>query len=339
MYTLLQIVISVIVVYLIFSTMVMVIVEWLSTVVQLRGKMLKKAILDLFKDGKIQETTLGQTILDHPRILGAYGKATKRLATYIPASSIASALIDSVGEKNGNAQNSVQNSYNNYLQGIDTTVIGDQAKSLLTSIANRSKDIETLGTSIEKWFDESMDRLAGAYKRKIWYITMAVSVAITLIFNVDTVHIIRVVKEDPIVRQRLNDLGDQLLVDSAFKQVVFINDPALDYREDYEDDSSVTEFDSVTVISENEAITEATGSKSDEQIKKLNFMNKLIGDADLPIGWGIKKDISLIWTILGWLMTAAALTAGAPFWFDLLKNLVNIRKAGPKPVSLTSSSK
>ncbi|RAJ07023.1 hypothetical protein LX64_02152 [Chitinophaga skermanii] len=35
--------------------------------------------------------------------------------------------------------------------------------------------------------------------------------------------------------------------------------------------------------------------------------------------------------LLGWIITALALTLGAPFWFDLLKKLVNLRNAGIKP--------
>ncbi len=33
----------------------------------------------------------------------------------------------------------------------------------------------------------------------------------------------------------------------------------------------------------------------------------------------------------GWIMTALAVSLGAPFWFDLLQSFVNIRNAGAKP--------
>lgn len=35
--------------------------------------------------------------------------------------------------------------------------------------------------------------------------------------------------------------------------------------------------------------------------------------------------------LLGWLLTIAAISLGAPFWFDILKGLVNIRNAGVSP--------
>jgi hypothetical protein len=53
----------------------------------------------------------------------------------------------------------------------------------------------------------------------------------------------------------------------------------------------------------------------------------------LPIGWyGCPTDTAG-WALrlLGWLVTAFALTLGTPFWFDLLTQFVNLRAAGPKP--------
>jgi hypothetical protein len=38
-------------------------------------------------------------------------------------------------------------------------------------------------------------------------------------------------------------------------------------------------------------------------------------------------------TLLGWLITAIAAVFGAPFWFDLLGKLVQLRGAGPKPIA------
>ena len=39
--------------------------------------------------------------------------------------------------------------------------------------------------------------------------------------------------------------------------------------------------------------------------------------------------------VLGWLLTALALALGAPFWFDFLNRLVNIRHGMRKPEEAT----
>jgi len=46
-----------------------------------------------------------------------------------------------------------------------------------------------------------------------------------------------------------------------------------------------------------------------------------------------------VWTVLiGWLIAAAFISFGAPFWFDLLGKFVNIRRAGIKPADSTVHS-
>jgi hypothetical protein len=64
--------------------------------------------------------------------------------------------------------------------------------------------------------------------------------------------------------------------------------------------------------------------------------NKSLGM--LPIGWSSAEippngASSWLWLtkVAGWLLTALALSLGAPFWFDLLNKLVNIRHGMTKP--------
>jgi hypothetical protein len=38
-----------------------------------------------------------------------------------------------------------------------------------------------------------------------------------------------------------------------------------------------------------------------------------------------------LYTLGGWLLTAIAVSLGAPFWFDMLNNFVNLRINGAKP--------
>jgi hypothetical protein len=48
------------------------------------------------------------------------------------------------------------------------------------------------------------------------------------------------------------------------------------------------------------------------------------------------------YSIFGWLITALAISLGAPFWFDLLNKFINLRNAGKNPdnpaVQTTKSS-
>jgi len=48
-----------------------------------------------------------------------------------------------------------------------------------------------------------------------------------------------------------------------------------------------------------------------------------ISQSDDPLGWLFK--------VVGLLLTAFAVSQGAPFWFDTLNKLVNVRSTGDPP--------
>jgi hypothetical protein len=52
----------------------------------------------------------------------------------------------------------------------------------------------------------------------------------------------------------------------------------------------------------------------------------------LPVGWTKESLAGFSWVVpFGWLITALSALFGAPFWFDLLQRLVNLRGTGGKP--------
>jgi hypothetical protein len=65
-----------------------------------------------------------------------------------------------------------------------------------------------------------------------------------------------------------------------------------------------------------------------------------ISTVSLPIGWSeFPKPNQLPIIILGWLITAFAVSLGAPFWFDLLNKFVNVRASGKAPEEQPKSPK
>lgn len=88
--------------------------------------------------------------------------------------------------------------------------------------------------------------------------------------------------------------------------------------------------------SSEEDIAQRDFQQSLDQLKSL--LNNEIAEVKQPLGlgWG-EEPISELGTydwlskILGFILTALAVSLGAPFWFDLLKKLVNIRSSGARP--------
>ena len=58
--------------------------------------------------------------------------------------------------------------------------------------------------------------------------------------------------------------------------------------------------------------------------------SNLVSLEAFPIGWSVypKSASSWIMAVLGWLITIAAISLGAPFWFDLLGKVANLRGSG-----------
>lgn len=73
--------------------------------------------------------------------------------------------------------------------------------------------------------------------------------------------------------------------------------------------------------------TAAIGDDSLEQLQSfpIGWRTDSDGDIILPDGW-----LAWIATLIGWLITVAAVSLGAPFWFDLLGKVANLRGSGGK---------
>jgi hypothetical protein len=59
--------------------------------------------------------------------------------------------------------------------------------------------------------------------------------------------------------------------------------------------------------------------------QELERLNGRIVSLGLPIGWESNSPINIWTAIPGWLMSIAAISLGAPFWFDLLTKLMKLR--------------
>lgn len=68
---------------------------------------------------------------------------------------------------------------------------------------------------------------------------------------------------------------------------------------------------------------DAIGMKAEE-------VKALLDSMPIPMGWQFSFN-PWYCGIVGWIITAVAISLGAPFWFDPLQKVVNIRAAGPKP--------
>jgi len=150
--------------------------------------------------------------------------------------------------------------------------------------------------ALERWFDDAMDRVSGWYKRKAKWISLGIAAVVVAGLNVSALRVADHLSAEPTVRA------------------------------------------AVVAKAEAAASKGKGGGEKDLEEAGRNMENavKDLEDLHLPIFWAAPNvpewtvtDVGL--TIAGWAVTIFAVSLGAPFWFDALGRLSNLRMAGKKP--------
>jgi hypothetical protein len=161
-------------------------------------------------------------------------------------------------------------------------------------------DLEKLDTlfsqlqrQIEIWFNNSMERVSGWYKRRVQACTIGVAVIVSVALNVDSVMITRHLAQDSALRSVI-----------AAEAAQMVQQPAPDAQS-------------------------PAGVSVKSRLRDIDALGIPLGwpnpdGAPSGFTWYLAK-------ILGILLTAGAASLGAPFWFDVLNRFISIRSAGKAP--------
>ncbi len=295
--------IGMILVYLFLSLICSVITEWFSRRLELRAKNLEEGIRSLLSDPGGNGHSL--KLFHHPLIKGLSKNGNK--PSYIPSSLFALALMDIIAPsdstKGPRTIGDLRKGVGNLPDGLRETV-----SSLLDDAENSLKKARE---NFEKWFDEGMDRVSGWYKRESKKIIFACALAVTLILNADTVSITQTLFRDPTIRAGLVATAQEIAKKPAN------NNPADEQK-------------NITLVR--------------EEMNRLQFPLGWTKDSIATLGW--TKDSFNIWNAfwrtlikaIGLFLTGLAVSIGAPFWFDILNKIVNLRSTGTKPGKMAAAS-
>lgn len=188
--------------------------------------------------------------------------------------------------------------------------------------------LQVLRNNIESWFNDTMDRLSGRYKRRAQWIAFLLGLGIAAFLNIDTINISNQLWREPIVRQAISANAAQLLAQSGQTTPPAITDLVLALQDQFLSVSLPLgwTFDNRnTLAGQACAFAPAPGATFG-----LSWGGGCLRPVDaLPGGsswiWSVSK-------LAGVLITGLATTQGSSFWFDVLVKIVNVRGAGIKPV-------
>lgn len=188
---------------------------------------------------------------------------------------------------------------------IGKNATGQTQTALLALVDAAGDDIVKARENIEDWYNSSMDRVSGWYKRRAHAIILLLGLVVAIALNADSIYIIRTLANDSTLRSSLVAAAQEYAKEPPTEE-------------------------------------ESAEDKFSTNIKEIK-------DLGLPIGWTtdatdvVRRNPGLPWRApsfgswlkdwarlfywhwLGWIITAAAISQGAPFWFDLLNRFIVIR--------------
>lgn len=228
--------------------------------------------------------------------------------------------------------------------------IAEETLSYIKSIwADSEGNIEIFKKLLENWFAETMERATGWYKKHTQFILLLVGLVIAIIFNVDTIKIINKLEKDPKLREQIvmqadafakvhPDLDKQLL-QQKIEHEKFMTQYT---KEELKSNDSLQ--NKIQEDSLNLAKYKDIQARRDTLLQRADLiMKRDISNVNYALGIGWKTAVCepfdlkcFIMSLAGWMITALALSLGAPFWFDLLNKFMKLRNS---VISNTSKDK
>lgn len=201
--TILEVAVGIALVYLLLAIFCTAANEWIASVLKARSGTLEKGLRRLLagQDGPVDAGTGAATKLvdafyGHPLIASlTHGGAHP---SYVTARSFAGVVMDLVTPDNPGSI-----SFGDLEAGIKKLPAGNVKTTLLALIQNVNGDLGRAQASIEGWFNDSMARVSGAYKRRTQVWTLVVASLLAILTNADTIQVTRRLWMEPALRNAM----------------------------------------------------------------------------------------------------------------------------------------
>jgi hypothetical protein len=295
--------------YFLLSIVASAVTELIATVFAWRARNLERAIRNMLADPpgeagtgwtrKLYGNWRLQSLFEKPYAEDPEEAAPppRRKPSYIPSRAFALALFDTLAPVAAGTRGAQSKDVIAEARRTVDSVPSERVRRALTDILDSAReDIDAARKLAEGWFDETMDRAKGWYKRYTQYWVWGLAVVVAFGLNVNSFHV-----------------GSRLWKDDALRTAV--------------------------VAQAQEEVQRSPGAETPDAdaLERVAESVDEVQRLELPIGWADDNVPSGAFDWLGWIVgcfiSAAAVSLGAPFWFDLLNRVVNLRGAGNPPAA------
>ncbi len=330
----LTVVTGIVFVLLLLSLLATTLMELIASFFSLRGKNLVKALRNMLSSSDDNEILLSEFKQNslYRHLTEQYGRRSRADApSYISAENFQSILFDIIlkGEDVGELKTKIDALPDNDLKNVLNLLLRESGGQL---------DIFRL--EIQNWYNNVMDRAGGWYKRYTQKILVFLGLGIAVIFNADTVSIYERLSSNPEQLEQVVALAENY-VQARESVVPAVSNQGTVVVPVFPDSTGAT-LPATTTAVVPPAVPEPSEADYQQFQDNLQEVRDIINyelesvRSPLGLGWdGV--DIrtmgayELVTKLLGFLLTALAVSLGAPFWFDLLRKMVNIRSSGNRP--------
>jgi hypothetical protein len=338
----LDVAIGLVFLYLLMSLVCSAAIEVIEAFLQYRARDLEQGIRELLRDPKLVEELYTHPLVttlykgDYtPPANGKFGRFEKwrpskwKLPSYIPSRTFALAVSDLLLGKQvlqgavppAGQQTASKLNVASFLSPTKYAKAEKAYEAVVKLVAAANNDAAKARENIEEWFNSSMDRVSGWYKRRTQMFLLVVGFGASLFFNVDSISITKDLWTNKDRRTALVNAATEYAKTTTAPVTDTAGKPAAPTPEQMK----------------------AAQKQLDERIDKLK-------SAGIPLGWSGFEFPSnprtwpwwKAWLakIAGILITACAVSLGAPFWFDTLNKIIVVRSTvKPKEKSGTEGPK
>jgi len=366
----LDVLISFCLIYFLLSNLVSILFEWYSQKTKSRGKFLFNAVLSLLndrlnksygvlvyshplvdalkKDNKTPPQYISSSVFADA-FIDVIGRQSIKV-TYQNIVTNDGIQVIPTEERNSNP-------FERFRLGVDSMKHSELKELLRMFYEKSNSSYDTLKLTIAVWYDDYMERVSGWYKVSTKKTIRIIAFMVCISLNVDSIRILNVLlRDDNNLRANLVSGAEQLVqspgsyraISDTNKTIETIKEVIKQSQSTKDSinriylarlDSSLDQIESYSLpigwVSSYPPCSFFVNKSGDSACAKKPDDTTCVKKTCDTICITKTSDGRLLKSILLWIagifISTLTLSFGAPFWFDVLVNLINIRRAGAKP--------